>query len=253
MQEIERANPDLHWREVFNQVFKKFELLFQFDICILSITMILLQYDTDGSGHISLQELKVLINAGRCSDIPRHVINQIMKKADRNNDGKLNFHEFLEMIHRPENQSHFQHLSQKYIKMIVPSRKAHLYRATDTTGTHAIFILFTNTKNNPNFIFCLWRVIAFALFRVCFCVVRLFRCKESGLAYADGQYEEEYTCWPPAICMIIISVIEFTLFMIDAFVNHPKGTGPIATELIYNPYKRNEAWRFLTYMFVHIG
>lgn len=78
-------------------------------------------------------------------------------------------------------------------------------------------------------------------------------CKDLGIAYADGQYEEEYTCWPPAICMIIISIIEFTLYIIDALVNHPKGTGPIATELIYNPYKRNEAWRFLTYMFVHIG
>jgi rhomboid-related protein 1/2/3 len=29
--------------------------------------------------------------------------------------------------------------------------------------------------------------------------------------------------------------------------------GPVATELLYNPYRRYEAWRFITYMFVHVG
>jgi rhomboid-related protein 1/2/3 len=29
--------------------------------------------------------------------------------------------------------------------------------------------------------------------------------------------------------------------------------GPISSALIYDPHKRHEAWRFLTYMFVHVG
>jgi membrane associated rhomboid family serine protease len=29
--------------------------------------------------------------------------------------------------------------------------------------------------------------------------------------------------------------------------------GPIAIKLMYNPYRRFEAWRFFTYMFVHVG
>ena len=29
--------------------------------------------------------------------------------------------------------------------------------------------------------------------------------------------------------------------------------GPMATMFIYNPRKREEAWRFVTYMFVHVG
>jgi len=32
-----------------------------------------------------------------------------------------------------------------------------------------------------------------------------------------------------------------------------KTNGPAATLFIYNPRKRNEAWRFVTYMFVHVG
>ena len=30
-------------------------------------------------------------------------------------------------------------------------------------------------------------------------------------------------------------------------------SGPAATLFIYNPRKREQAWRFVTYMFVHVG
>ncbi|CAH2229578.1 jg19710 [Pararge aegeria aegeria] len=69
----------------------------------------------------------------------------------------------------------------------------------------------------------------------------------------DGTYEEEYTCWPPAICMIIISIAEIVLFCYDAAQGKTDATGPIAQIFIYNPHKRQEAWRFLTYMLVHVG
>nr|XP_026487120.1 rhomboid-related protein 3-like isoform X2 [Vanessa tameamea] len=69
----------------------------------------------------------------------------------------------------------------------------------------------------------------------------------------DGTYEEEYSCWPPAICMILISIIEIVLFCYDASHGKTDATGPIAQIFIYNPHKRQEAWRFLTYMLVHVG
>lgn len=71
--------------------------------------------------------------------------------------------------------------------------------------------------------------------------------------YVDGTYEEEYSCWPPAICMIIISIAEIVLFCYDAAKGKTDATGPIAQIFIYNPHKRQEAWRFLTYMLVHVG
>lgn len=70
----------------------------------------------------------------------------------------------------------------------------------------------------------------------------------------DGLYEEEYNCQPPAIAMIIISIIEIILFLCDSTVStENQNFGAAATLLIYNPYKRYEAWRYLTYMFVHMG
>lgn len=69
----------------------------------------------------------------------------------------------------------------------------------------------------------------------------------------DGQYEEEYSCKPPALAMIIISILEIILFLYDVIVYSPSVEGPAATLFIYNPHKRYEAWRYLTYMFVHVG
>lgn len=46
------------------------------------------------------------------------------------------------------------------------------------------------------------------------------------------------------------------VFSEDEYNHKPIGentNGPAATLFIYNPYKRAEAWRFVTYMFVHVG
>lgn len=72
--------------------------------------------------------------------------------------------------------------------------------------------------------------------------------------YPDGLYEDEYSCRPPAIAMIIISLIEIILFIYDVIQHKSLSVeGPAATLFIYNPQKRYEAWRYLTYMFVHVG
>ncbi|XP_059048187.1 rhomboid-related protein 2 isoform X2 [Achroia grisella] len=70
---------------------------------------------------------------------------------------------------------------------------------------------------------------------------------------SDGTYEEQYTCWPPAVCMIFISIVEIALFCYDASKGKTDANGPIAQIFIYNPHKRHQAWRFLTYMLVHVG
>lgn len=72
----------------------------------------------------------------------------------------------------------------------------------------------------------------------------------------DGQYEDEYSCFPPPVGMILISIFEIIFFVIDEGIE-PGSTGyakgPVAEAFIYDPHRRREAWRFLTYMFVHVG
>ncbi|KAL0267010.1 UNVERIFIED_CONTAM: hypothetical protein PYX00_009399 [Menopon gallinae] len=82
-----------------------------------------------------------------------------------------------------------------------------------------------------------------------------------AVTYADtidarGEYEEEYSCWPPPLCMLAVSLLEITVYVYDAIVrepNQPYIYTALASLFIYNPRRRAEAWRFLTYMFVHIG
>lgn len=69
-----------------------------------------------------------------------------------------------------------------------------------------------------------------------------------------GEYEDEYTCNPPAVCMIIVSIIEIIAFLYDVTQTGKSSvSGPAAKLFIYNPRERHEAWRYLTYMFVHVG
>lgn len=71
---------------------------------------------------------------------------------------------------------------------------------------------------------------------------------------------DHYTCYPPPLFMISISVIELIIFVVYAFISKEKGLetswrsgAPLYSPLTYSPYRRYEVWRFLTYMFIHDG
>ncbi|XP_050444710.1 protein rhomboid isoform X4 [Cataglyphis hispanica] len=167
------------------------------------------KYDLDGDGKISLQELKAMVCGPEfCNDIPAKVIRTIMRKADLDESGYLEYPEFIAMIHRKDMQNIFGHLVQRYVHSMIPQRPSRTMRQTSVGSSD----------------------------------------------YPDGLYEDEYSCRPPAIAMIIISIIEIILFIYDVIKHKSLSVeGPAATLLIYNPHKRYEAWRYLTYMFVHVG
>ncbi|XP_011702330.1 PREDICTED: rhomboid-related protein 3 isoform X3 [Wasmannia auropunctata] len=167
------------------------------------------KYDLDGDGKISLQELKAMIRGPEFSkDIPAGVVRTIMRKADLDESGYLEYPEFIAMIHRKDMQGIFGHLVQRYVHCMIPQRPTRALRQTSVGSSD----------------------------------------------YPDGLYEEEYSCRPPAVAMIIISIVEIILFMYDVIKHKSLSVeGPAATLFIYNPHKRYQAWRYLTYMFVHVG
>lgn len=159
------------------------------------------KYDRNGTGSLSIQELKRMINNRRCPDLPKGFAKNLLKTADQNNDGRLDFEEFYQMSR--EHHYLFRDMCVRYCKLVIPSR-------------------------NP--------IIA---------------------DETDGEYERSMTFWPPPLTMIIFSIVEIIFFVIDIIeTNNQMGTstnGPMATLFIYNPQLREQAWRFVTYMFVHIG
>ncbi|XP_067637635.1 rhomboid-related protein 2 [Eurosta solidaginis] len=164
-------------------------------------------HDSDGDGYIGIHELKDLINAGLCSDIPEYIATQILQKNDDDNDGRLDFEEFYRM-----SQTHkwmIRNILTKYCRLVVPPPKA-------IEGDQL-----------------------------------------------DGVYEKQMSVCPPPLTMVMFSIIEIVFFLVDVihFQDDPNNTanigqntnGPVATLFIYNPYRRYEAWRFVSYMFVHVG
>ncbi|XP_073948022.1 rhomboid-4 isoform X2 [Choristoneura fumiferana] len=181
------------------------------------------KYDNDNDGRISYVELKAIIESREYAhDLPDNVVDKIMSLADRDNSGYLDFNEFVEMMHNPDFKAVFGHFVARYVHSIVPHRGP-----VDTTGRWPTGFQSVSTRDGVP--------------------------SRSLFTYADGTYEEEYTCWPPAICMIIISLVEIVLFCYDAAHGSTRAGGPMAKIFIYDPHKRHEAWRFLTYMFVHVG
>ncbi|XP_054722866.1 rhomboid-related protein 2-like [Uloborus diversus] len=79
---------------------------------------------------------------------------------------------------------------------------------------------------------------------------------KSQHAITIRRYIEEYNCMPPPIFLLLISLIEIGIFIYYC-VKHQElsasGPVPIESVLIYNPKRRYEAWRYLTYMFIHAG
>ncbi|XP_030040172.2 rhomboid-related protein 2 isoform X2 [Manduca sexta] len=192
------------------------------------------KYDRDNDGRISYVELKGIIESREYDqDLPDNVVDKIMVLADSDNSGYLDFAEFVAMMHNPDLKAVFGHFVARYIHSIIPHRNP-----IDTTGTRprtyvghqtAVFLMQETTTSN-----------------------NVYETATPDLPLY-GTYEEEYSCWPPAICMILISLVEIVLFCYDAAQGNTQANGPIAQIFIYNPHKRQEAWRFVTYMLVHVG
>ncbi|XP_033331615.1 rhomboid-4 isoform X1 [Megalopta genalis] len=166
----------------------------------------------------------------------------IFEKYDLDGDGKISYQELKAMIH---SSTYSNDIPTRVVRTIM--RNADL----DDSGylDYPEFIAMIHRKDMQG-------VFGHLVQRYVHSMVpqRPSAFQTASSDYTDGQYEEEYTCKPPALAMIIISVLEITLFLYDVIAHKSLSVeGPAATLFIYNPHKRFQAWRYLTYMFVHVG
>ncbi|KAK3865686.1 hypothetical protein Pcinc_028728 [Petrolisthes cinctipes] len=70
-------------------------------------------------------------------------------------------------------------------------------------------------------------------------------------------YLQEFRCCPPPLFMITAALVEIGVFVYYASVmDEPvteNGPTPIKSPLIYNPFRRYEAWRYVSYTLIHSG
>lgn len=90
-------------------------------------------------------------------------------------------------------------------------------------------------------------------------VGRSARQLEAGQSEVDGGVLPKGSCWPPPLCMVLVAIIEIICYSLNEHLSRdekvlvPDVEGAVAKHLIYDPLKREECWRFLSYMLVHIG
>ncbi|RZF32801.1 hypothetical protein LSTR_LSTR011447 [Laodelphax striatellus] len=182
--------------------------------------------------------------------LPLHTVEnhwyRVFKKYDTDGDGKLNLGELKASI-TSSGFSHDipDHVVAKLIKLSDKNRDGHI--------DFAEFIhLLETDEGRAHFNHLLSQYIHYTV------PVRggagaHRRGKVRRPDTPDGEYEDEYSCFPPPLCMVLVSVIEIAVFAYDVYQAGDSIMGPAANFFIYNPFKRSEFWRFLTYMFVHAG
>lgn len=142
-------------------------------------------------------------------------------------------------------QGIFGHFMQRYVHSVIPQRPTRAMRQASVGSRYYQRQFSTVMHATPSF-------DGFQPFQQQTSTITESSVRSSD--YPDGLYEDEYSCRPPAVAMIIISIIEIVLFMYDVIKHKSLSVeGPAATLFIYNPHKRYQAWRYLTYMFVHVG
>ncbi|CAH0549002.1 unnamed protein product [Brassicogethes aeneus] len=164
----------------------------------------------------------------------------IFNKYDKDKDGYISVQELFELIESREYDNDIPtHVVEKIHEMHDVDRDRRLD-----------FEEFVNMINNPN----LGHVFGHFITRYINWIVP--KRTDPTRTVTDGEYEDEYSCIPPPVGMIIISLMEIVMFCVDEaskFDSTRSASGPTAYWFIYDPDNRKEVWRYITYMFVHVG
>ncbi|XP_063841418.1 rhomboid-related protein 2-like [Scylla paramamosain] len=78
----------------------------------------------------------------------------------------------------------------------------------------------------------------------------------SQVSHGDRLYIAEYSCCPPPLLVPLLCTAEVGVFVYYAVTMGdvgPYSPVPWSSPLIYDPRRRMEAWRFISYMFLHAG
>ncbi|XP_044260626.1 rhomboid-related protein 3-like isoform X2 [Tribolium madens] len=201
---------------------------------------------TSKSLHLELknldQESQIPLNRTPTSPSEQYY-RSIFDRADANKDGAVTPHELEVVVDRLSLTD--EPPSQDFIRQI------HKMADKNQDGRLDFDEFVTMIKTQPLFRKIVTRYVNFILPRRKLGAVDVTQVDGFG-----GEYEDQYKFCPPKVGMVIISVIELIFFFIDEYRERNStmfASGPMAQLFIYDPERRYEAWRYLTYMFVHIG
>eukprot|EP00092_Neocalanus_flemingeri_P058212 GFUD01069329.1.p1 GENE.GFUD01069329.1~~GFUD01069329.1.p1 ORF type:complete len:673 (+),score=125.66 GFUD01069329.1:195-2213(+) len=161
-----------------------------------------LEADGRQDGKIPLDKFAAILDGDPVwkESVPQTLKDRIIKEVDLNNDGVIDYHEFLTLVKGKnlglgqKRRRAFRQLLKETVEFLVP------YKYT---------------------------------------------------------YQNQYSCSPPPLFMLLISLVQIAIFMFNSFQQIGDiglhGPVPYCSYLIYNPNRKSEVWRYLTYSLVHSG
>ncbi|XP_017869332.1 PREDICTED: protein rhomboid [Drosophila arizonae] len=193
---------------------------------------------------IDMEEVPLNRSNSQPESEDRRKMRQLFEKHDSDRDGLIDVHELKGLISCGRCHDIPPHITEQILRRSDTDNNGHL-------DFEEFYAMSLHHK---------W-MIRNMLTRYCRYVVPPPRPLEGD--ELDGAYEKQMSICPPPLTMVIFSIIEIIMFLVDVIYfqddpNHNQRlgestNGPAATLFIYNPYKRYESWRFLSYMFVHVG
>lgn len=107
--------------------------------------------DTDGDGYLTIKEVKRLMKNKQCPNMPRGVSRRILKMADEDGDGRLDFEEFFRLSQ--EHDWLMGHYVARYCHWLVPDPHRELVSADgspdqigEVEGGFLVFNIFITSK-----------------------------------------------------------------------------------------------------------
>ncbi|XP_041072903.1 rhomboid-related protein 3 isoform X2 [Carcharodon carcharias] len=179
------------------------------------------QFDPANTGYISTEKFRNLLQA-HSSELEPHKLEVLLALADNNSEGMVCYQDFVNLMSNKRSNSFCRaiHLGNHRL------RANSLLEETGLTLSQR-FIRHIAYETLPRGLDRKW-------------------------------YYDSYTCCPPPWFMITVTILEIAIFVYYGLVlekwvlqiTHPSY---LNNPLVYQPQLRSQVWRYLSYIFIHVG
>ncbi|XP_046700221.1 rhomboid-related protein 3 isoform X2 [Silurus meridionalis] len=179
------------------------------------------KYDPEGSGFISAEHLRDLLET-HGSELDTHKLEVLLALANGNAEGKIRYQDFINLMSNKRSNS-FRRAIQQGGRQL----KSSSLREEVGLGLPQRLVRHVAYETLPREVDRKW-------------------------------YYDSYTYCPPPWLFITITITEMVVFvyyglLLDRWVLQVSSPFFLKSPLPYHPQRRAQAWRFLSYVFMHAG
>ncbi|KAL1005946.1 hypothetical protein UPYG_G00066000 [Umbra pygmaea] len=183
---------------------------------------IIQKYDPESSGFISTERFRDLL-AAHGSELDPHKLEVLLALADSNADGKICYQDFVNLMSNKRSNSFRRAILQGGRQL----KGAGALREEVGLGLSQRLVRHVAYETLPREIDRKW-------------------------------YFDSYTCCPPPWLILAVTITEVAVFMyyglqLDRWVLQVSSPSFLKSPLPYHPQLRAQAWRYLSYAFMHAG